>query len=181
MDASFCVAKKADSVLPSKYYKIQKVLKGINFILHLSYLSDILGVMNHCNCYPQGPGSNIVDFAIKSTTSGVGKVRLASHTRLFDPRDAALQVLVRNTEDLFLFCNCTTRTPISSSCVVEDFFFCSFTHRRSLFDCCTFPQVALSMKLLPSLRVPSSKSSIHSNDSHIVRFLRSLKLCCPEC
>ena len=61
MDASFCVAKKAVSVLPSKNYKIQKVLKGINFILPLSYLSDILGVMNHCTCHPQGPGSNIVD------------------------------------------------------------------------------------------------------------------------
>ena len=80
MDASLCVAKEAASVFQTNDYKIQKILKGINLILHLSYLSDILGVglLNHCNCYLQGPGSNIVDFAIKSTTSRVRKVRLAS-------------------------------------------------------------------------------------------------------
>ena len=177
----FVLQKKLFQFFQVKSYKIQKVLKGINFIFHLSYLSDILGVMNHCNCHPQGPESNIVDFAIKSTTSGVGKVQLASHMRLFDPRDAALQVFVRNTEDLFLFCNCTTRTPHFQLLCGRRLFFCSFTHRWSLFDCCTFPLVALSVKILPSLRLPSSKSSIHNNDSHIVRFLRSSKLSCPEC
>ena len=91
----------------TKDYKIQKILKDINFIFHLSYLSDILEAMNHCMCYLQGPESNIVNFAIKLTTSGEGKVQLASHKRLFDPREVALQLFVRNTEDLSLFCNCT--------------------------------------------------------------------------
>ena len=55
----------------TKDYKIH-ILEGINFILCLSCLSDILAIMNYCNCYLQGPGSNILDFAIKLTTSGVG-------------------------------------------------------------------------------------------------------------
>ena len=75
--------------------------------------------MNHCNCYLQEPESNIVDFAIKLTTSGVGKVRLASHKQLFDSRDVALYLFVRNTEDLFCF---ALTPPISSSCVVKHFF-----------------------------------------------------------
>ena len=78
--------------------------------------------MNHCNCHLQGPGSNIFDFAIKLTTSRVGKVRIASHMRLFDPRNVALQLFGRNTVDLFCFATAFT-PPISSSCVVEDFFF----------------------------------------------------------
>ena len=106
----FVLQKKLLQFFQTKDYNIQKVLEDINFILHLSYLSDILGVMNHCNCYLQGPESNIVDFAIKLTTSGVGKVRFASHMRLFVPRDAVLQLIVKNTENLFLFCNCTS-TP----------------------------------------------------------------------
>ena len=77
--------------------------------------------MNHCNCYLQELGSNIVDFAIKLTISGAGKVRLASHKRLFDPPDLALYIFVRNTEDLFRFAIALS-PPISSSCVVEDFF-----------------------------------------------------------
>ena len=75
----------------------------INFIPHLSYLSHILGVMIHCYCYLQGPGCNIVDFAIKLTALVVGKVRLASHKRLFDPRLVVFQLFTRNTEDLFCF------------------------------------------------------------------------------
>ena len=63
--------KKLLLFFQTKDYKIQKILEGINFNLHLSYLSDILGVLNQCNCYHQGPGSTIVDFAIKLTTSGV--------------------------------------------------------------------------------------------------------------
>ena len=111
METSFCVAKEAALVLSykrlqdSRGYTVQ--VQHINFILHLSCLSDILGVMNHYNCYIQGPRGNIVGFAIKLTTSGVGKVRLASQMRLFDPRSVALQFFVRNTEDLFLFCNCS--------------------------------------------------------------------------
>ena len=46
----------------------------------------------------------MVDFAIKLTASGVGKVRLANQMRLFDPRDVAFQLFVRNAEVLFLFC-----------------------------------------------------------------------------
>ena len=107
MDAFFGVAKETASGLPNKDYKIQKILEDINFILHLSYLSDILQEINRCMCYLQGSGSNIVDFASKLTTSGVGKVQLASHKRLFDPREIAFQLFVRNTEELFLFCNCT--------------------------------------------------------------------------
>ena len=36
VDASFCVAKEAASVLQTKDYEIQKILEGINFNLHLS-------------------------------------------------------------------------------------------------------------------------------------------------
>ena len=65
MDASFCVAQEdLLQLFQTKDYKLQKILEDINFILHLSYLSDILEVMNNCNCYLQGSGSNIVDFAI---------------------------------------------------------------------------------------------------------------------
>ena len=60
----FVLHKKLLQLFQTKDYKIQKILEDINFILHLSYLSDILEVMNNCNCYLQGPGSNIVDFAI---------------------------------------------------------------------------------------------------------------------
>ena len=65
----FVLQKKLLQFFQTKDYKMLKILEDINFILHLPYLSDILGVMNHCNCYLQGPGSNIVDFAIKLTTS----------------------------------------------------------------------------------------------------------------
>ena len=70
MDSSFCVAKEAASVLPNKRLQdsADYTVQHINFILHLSYLSDILGVMNHDNCYIQGSESNIVDFAIKLTS-----------------------------------------------------------------------------------------------------------------
>ena len=84
MDATFCAAKEAALVLPNKRLQNSEDCKGINLILHLSYLSDTLGVMNHCNCYLPGPGRNIVYFAIKLTTSGAGKARLASHKRPFD-------------------------------------------------------------------------------------------------
>ena len=104
----FALQKKLLQFFQTKDYKIQKILEIITFIFHLFYLSDILGVMNHCtNCYLQGPGSNIVDFAIKLTTSGVSDMRLASHMRLFNPRDVVFQLFVRNTEELFLFCNCS--------------------------------------------------------------------------
>ena len=87
MDSSVCVAKKAASVLPNKRLQDSGdyTVQHINFIFHLSHLPDILGVMNHCNYYFLESGSNIVDFAIEVTTSGVGKVRLASRTRLFAP------------------------------------------------------------------------------------------------
>ena len=150
--------------------------------------------MNHCNCCLQEPGSNIVDFAIKLTTTGVGKVRLASHKQLFDPRNVALHLFGRDTENFFLFCKCTnTRPPYFkllcgrrlfcppfASPVRLKTFFRSLTHRWQLFSCSTFPQVALSMEILITPRLPSSKSSIHNNDSYIVRFLLSLKLCSPN-
>ena len=44
----FCVAKEAASVLLKKDYEIRKILKDLNFVAHLSYLSHILAVMNHC-------------------------------------------------------------------------------------------------------------------------------------
>ena len=59
--------------------------------------------MNLCYCFLQEPGCNIVDFAIKLTTLGVGKVWLASHKRLFDHRLVVFQLVVTNTEDLFCF------------------------------------------------------------------------------
>ena len=128
MDSSFSVAKEAASILANKTLQDSGdyTVQHIHFILHLFYLSDILGVMNHYNCYIQGPGSNIVDFAIKLTTSRVGKVRLASRMRLFDPRNVALQLFVRKTEDLFLFCNCTYEHPPFSSLAWSKTFFLVF-------------------------------------------------------
>ena len=116
---------------------------------------------------------------------------LASHKRLFDPQDVAPQLFVRKTEDLFLFCNCTYISHFQLFCGrrlfcsfipificisyrVEDFF-CSFIHRRQLFGCSTFPQVIFSMKILPTFKLHNNY-----NDSHIVRFFRSSKLCCPD-
>ena len=97
----FVLQKKLLQFFQTKGYEIQKILEDTNFILQLSYLSDILGVMNRSNCYLHGPESNIVDFAIELTTSRMGKVRLASHMRLFDPRQVALQLFMKNTEDFF--------------------------------------------------------------------------------
>ena len=118
----FVLQKKLLQFFQTKDYKIHTILEGIKLHSSPFYLSDILEVMNHCNCYLQGSGSksNVDDFGIKLT--GVGKVRLASHTRLFDPHDVALQLFATNTEDLFCFA--VVLTPlISSSCVVEDLFF----------------------------------------------------------
>ena len=70
MDASFCVAKEAASVLSNKRLQNSEDSRRHKFhSLPFLFVRDILGVMNHCNCYLQGPGSNIVDFAIKLTTS----------------------------------------------------------------------------------------------------------------
>ena len=55
----FVLLKKLLQFFQTKNYKIQKILEDINFILHLSFLSDILGVANHCNCYLQGPGHSM--------------------------------------------------------------------------------------------------------------------------
>ena len=71
-----CCKRSCFSSFKKKDKKIQKILKDINFIPHLSYLSHIFGVMNHCCCYLQGPGCNIVDLAIKLTIFRVGKNRL---------------------------------------------------------------------------------------------------------
>ena len=178
MEVSFCIAKEAASVLPNKKLPISENFRrhSLNFILHLSYLLDILGVMNHWNCYLQEPASNIVDFAIKLTTSGVGKVPIASHVRVFNPRNVVLQLFGRNTADYCLFCN-FTYTPHFQLLCGQRFFLCSLTHRLQLFHCSTFPQVALLMKILLTLRLLSFKSSAHNNDSDIVRFLRSSELC----
>ena len=130
------VLQKNWCFLQTKDYKIAKSLDDRRFILHLSCLSKILAVTNHCNRYLQWPGSNIVDFAIKLTASGVGKVRLASHMRLFGPRDVARQLFWRNTEDLFCFAIAlkplfpplwsktyfALSSPICISCGVVNFF-----------------------------------------------------------
>ena len=74
-------------------------------------------------------------------------------------------------------------SPICISCEIEDLFllFDSPVATLRLF----FSQVVLSIQSLPTLKLPSSRSLIHNNDSHIVRFLQSLKLCCldakPQC
>ena len=39
---------------------------------------------------------------------------------------------------------------------------------------------AVALSILSTLRLPSPKISNHSNNSHILRFLRSSKLCCPD-
>ena len=164
----FVLQKKLLQFFQKKDYKIWKILKDINFIPHLSYLSHILGVMNHCYCYLQGPGCNIVDFAFKLAVLGVGKEWLASHKRFFYPRLVVFQLFVRNTEDLFLFCNCIFcfTHPIFCSCVVEYLFllfhppFASPVRLKTfflLFDSPVatlrlfFPQVVLSIKILPPL------------------------------
>ena len=72
MDAFFWVAKEAASVLPNQRLQNSEDFDDMNFILYFSYLSDILGVINHCIW----PGTLEVwmqhlDFAIKFTTSGV--------------------------------------------------------------------------------------------------------------
>ena len=69
MDAFFGVAKEAASVLSNK-----KLQNSENFNLFRTHkLHSLLflfnryfgsKLMNHCNCYLQGPGSNIADFAI---------------------------------------------------------------------------------------------------------------------
>ena len=69
----FVLHKKLLQFFQTKDYKIQKILEDINFILHLFNLSDILEVMNNCNCYLQGPRSNIVDFAINWLHQGWAK------------------------------------------------------------------------------------------------------------
>ena len=148
----FVLQKKLLQFFQTKDYKIQKILKDTNFILQLSYLSDILGVVNHSNCYLQKPWSNIVIFAIKLTTSRVGKVRLASHMRLFDPQDVVLQLFVRNAEDCFLQLHLHPPFPVLVWSSGRRLFCCSLTHLWQILDCTTFPQVALSMKILPILR-----------------------------
>ena len=35
----------------TKDHKFQKILEKENFILHLAYLSDIFGAMNHFSCF----------------------------------------------------------------------------------------------------------------------------------
>ena len=61
----FVIRKELLQFFQAKDHKFQKILEDENFILHLAYLSDIFGVMNHCNCFLQGPESNIIDFSIK--------------------------------------------------------------------------------------------------------------------
>ena len=53
----------------TKDHKFQKILEDENFILHLAYLSDIFGDMNHFNCSLQGPESNIINLSIKLTAN----------------------------------------------------------------------------------------------------------------
>ena len=53
--------------MQTKDHKFQKIFEDENFILHLAYLSDIFGVMNHFNCSLWEPESNIIDFLIKLT------------------------------------------------------------------------------------------------------------------
>ena len=63
----FVLRKELLQFLQTKDHKFQKILEDENFILHLAYLSDIFGVMNHFNCSLQGPESSIIDFSIKLT------------------------------------------------------------------------------------------------------------------
>ena len=79
MDVSFCIAKEAASVLPNK--RLQNSEDFRRRKLHSSPFLFVryFGCNEHCNCHLQRPGSNIVHFTIKLTTSGVCKVQLASH------------------------------------------------------------------------------------------------------
>ena len=61
----FVLRKELLQFSQTKDHEFQKILEDENFILYLSYLSDIFGVINHFNCYLQGPESNIIDFATK--------------------------------------------------------------------------------------------------------------------
>ena len=61
----FVLRKELLQFFQTKDHQFQKIVKDENFILYLAYLSDIFGVMNHFNCYLQGPESNIIDFATK--------------------------------------------------------------------------------------------------------------------
>ena len=129
MDAFFCVAKEAALVLPNKRLQNSEDFRR-NKLHSLPFLFVIYFGSNeslYSNCYLQGPGSNIVDFAIKLTTSGVSKVWLASHKQFFDPGDVVLQLFVRNTEDLFCFAIALT-PPLSDFQLLcnRRLVFCSF-------------------------------------------------------
>ena len=63
----FLLRKELLQFFQTKDHQFQKIVKDENLILHLAYLSDIFGVMNHFNRYLQGPESNIIDFATKLT------------------------------------------------------------------------------------------------------------------
>ena len=63
----FVLRKELVQFFQTKNHKFQKILEEENFILHLAYLSDIFGAMNHFNCFFQGHKSNIIDFSIKLT------------------------------------------------------------------------------------------------------------------
>ena len=82
---------------------------------------------------------------------------------------------MRNTEDLFLVCNCTYTLNFLLLCG-RRLFICFLTNQRQLFGYSTFLQVALLMKILPTFKLLSSKSLIHNNDAHIVIFLQNSKL-----
>ena len=93
----------------------------------------------------------------------------------FSPSRLGSLALCEEHRKLFLFCiNFALTPPISSYCVVDDFyllfhppfaspvelknFFGLSIHWWQFFGRSTFPQVALSMKILPNLRLPSSKA-----------------------
>ena len=57
----FVLRKELLQFFQTKDHQFQNIVNDKNFILHLAYLSDIFEVMNHFNCYLQGPESNIID------------------------------------------------------------------------------------------------------------------------
>ena len=63
----FVLRKELLQFFRTKDQEYQKILEEENFILYLACLSNSFGVINHFNCYLQGPESNITDFAAEVT------------------------------------------------------------------------------------------------------------------
>ena len=124
----FLRCKRAASVLPNEKLQNSKNFRGhklhSSFFLFVRYFGS--NELGYCNCYLQGPdGSKIADFGIIFNTSEMGGTQA---TCGFLSLEMWLFSSLWGAPNTF-FCLAIALTPLSSSCVVKDFFFCSLTHR----------------------------------------------------